>query len=648
MTSILQKEEDQQRDGDAGEAYEERKRRNRLQLAAVVLLRWVTEQLFLSPFQEQQHEQQAQSTAASQTNTRTTTAAGTSSRDQYDTTTTGASSTTAPGGNGAPRVTQRGFLNNQDSDMNYDDSDLWRTLRDLDIAEPLVKPFIVAYKRILQTFPPSHSTAFWVSLTSKCPVSLVLLILLSGSCITASLTSLLPLFYVSTWWEVDDGRPPSWFFCANQGWCLLFPLATLEVFRVRQWILSCFTTAKLRRQRQQEQQQRWDTLEEQGGDQEGPVIIQLFGWQLQVPSNQQLPLQKEDPMILLLCYEDSLQTLPTPLILQIWWKAVDNVLPALEMGLTATRCVETTTAAVDLHNNVQVLAHGIRDGGWMHGFELILQEMILLTCLTAMGPENDFIDDSDNDDAPVDPIGDTHRRTLRYIPAISAVFQSSRRMSQNLWALSVASTAGNNSAHDDERRLFFVLQAVQNFVGATARRCWWYEHHGEEYQNPNQEPADETLLEAEEHEEGRQQKQIAMTMSSKGLWEEESRENMEQQDNATARYTLQERGENSETMVGGPAVVADGVLRQRQGHFTQNDARMQGQKRELQIPRQGQQQDAETYNSNDDNDVDNNEDRRKLVWGIATVGLVALGGAVAMTASQKNNNRRRKSTDNPA
>jgi len=125
---------------------------------------------------------------------------------------------------------------------------------------------------------------------------------------------------------------------------ILLPLIVFELMRIKEWSVSCERTAGCRE------------------DREG----RLF-------------LENVDPMIILLS-EDRLSLYRPPSLLVVWMNVCSSV-PALETGLTAARCAQTTAVAIDFAGNLMSLAQfgvEVSQHGWLYGAGILIKEIILL------------------------------------------------------------------------------------------------------------------------------------------------------------------------------------------------------------------------------------------------------------------------------
>lgn len=87
-------------------------------------------------------------------------------------------------------------------------------------------------------------------------------------------------------------------------------------------------------------------------------------------------LERVDPMVILLCGESAY---PLPTLLKVWVNICSSV-SALEMGLTAARCAQTTAVAANFANDLISLASfgaEVSERGWMHGAAVVLSELLL-------------------------------------------------------------------------------------------------------------------------------------------------------------------------------------------------------------------------------------------------------------------------------
>lgn len=187
-------------------------------------------------------------------------------------------------------------------------------------------PAVQAYKKAVESFPPSRETACILSLR-RCPafLSVVLHILLGR-----------PSFVLTT--------------------IVLLPFILLEYYRMVDWIKNC------------EQMKQMFGVDTTNKTTSSPFV----------PS----ALLDADPMVILLS-GDSYDASHPPALLLVWNNMKGSV-AALQVGLSAARCAQTTAVAVQFAGNVMSLlefGQEIHQHGLWHGLAVMAKEAILLhTC----------------------------------------------------------------------------------------------------------------------------------------------------------------------------------------------------------------------------------------------------------------------------
>ena len=189
------------------------------------------------------------------------------------------------------------------------------------------KPAVMAYKQAVTSFPPSRRDAVWISILKRCPATLALLYLyLVGSDVA----------FAST--------------------LTLLPFVVMEAFRVLHWAEACQRTLGPQGQDSQEVVTR------------GDVVVKM----ITIPADM-------DPMCILLS-GDVYDPLRPPPLLQVWVNVCSSVV-ALEAGLTAARCAQTTAVAADFAGNLMSLAQfgvEVSQHGWLHGLTVMIQEVVYM------------------------------------------------------------------------------------------------------------------------------------------------------------------------------------------------------------------------------------------------------------------------------
>jgi hypothetical protein len=241
------------------------------------------------------------------------------------------------------------------------------------------KPAVMAYKKAVESFPPSREIAILLSVARRCPALLALL------------------------WELLFARSGSLLSTVT-----LLPFIAFELFRCKSWGESCKRAACRPR-----------TSSPIAGD--GALF-----------------LENVDPMVILLSGDKLLLHRP-PTLLGVWMNVVSSV-AALEMGLTAARCVQTTTAAIDFAQNIMSLAefgYKVASRGWVHGAVVLAKEVYIHQTRI-----------------------NTSSHETKYTNAAIRAVENSRRVSQNLQVLSEGMNAGD------------LLPPLLSFVSFASGRGW--------------------------------------------------------------------------------------------------------------------------------------------------------------------------------
>eukprot|EP00980_Cylindrotheca_fusiformis_P003774 scaffold834_cov123-Cylindrotheca_fusiformis.AAC.21 len=224
------------------------------------------------------------------------------------------------------------------------------------------KPAVRAYRQGVEKFPPTKRVAAILSIVRRCPAVLILLwhlVLGSSSRLSSFLT--------------------------------LFPFVVLEYCRIKHWMESCSAMTTM------------TTTERRPA--EGALAATF-----------KRVLDDIDPMMILLSGDTfSLENPPT--LLSVWQNITSSV-SALEFGLTATRCAQTTTVAVDFAGNViSLLNFGweVSNHGLLHGLAIMTKEIITIHV---------------NDHLPLD-----QRRTVKYTNAAMDAVQNAQFFASNVKTL---------------------------------------------------------------------------------------------------------------------------------------------------------------------------------------------------------------------
>jgi hypothetical protein len=186
------------------------------------------------------------------------------------------------------------------------------------------KPAVLAYRRGVESFPPTKNVAIVMSIFRRCPALLTLL----GQCIFGS-KSLTTAFI------------------------MLFPFVILEYYRIEAWMEACERVAQMH------------------GDQD-----QVIG---EDEAQESAILKNVDSMTILLS-GDNHSPLNPPTLLMVWRNIISSV-SALEVGLTAARCAQTTTVAIDFAGNIMSLLQfgfEVSEYGLVHGLAVMAKEVIFM------------------------------------------------------------------------------------------------------------------------------------------------------------------------------------------------------------------------------------------------------------------------------
>lgn len=193
------------------------------------------------------------------------------------------------------------------------------------------QPAVNTYKQAVQDFPPHREMALAISVARRCPASLLLL------------------------WRYFIA--PTFAFPST---ITLLPFLAIEMVRVLRWAQGCHQLVA-------------------GGGQEtlnGNLSLEVIS---SIPT-------VIDSMTLILSHDTySLRAAPT--LLQVWFNIQASV-RALEAGLTAARCAQTTAVAVDFADNIMSLAlfgYEVSQKGWIHGLGVLLHELIHLQAASHEG-----------------------------------------------------------------------------------------------------------------------------------------------------------------------------------------------------------------------------------------------------------------------
>ena len=195
--------------------------------------------------------------------------------------------------------------------------------------DELAKPAVLAYKQMVESLPPSQRTATALALVRRCPALMLLLAYLFLGLV---------------------GLHPA----SGSAVIILLPFAGLDAWNVYLWVKACKLAPP---------------CSANATEVERVVKVWMFD-------------SSVDSMTILLMddafYAPQTSQLPTLLLV---WKNVCASVSALEVGLTATRCVQTSVVAVDFTANIISLVNlglEISEHGWRHGVMVVARELLHL------------------------------------------------------------------------------------------------------------------------------------------------------------------------------------------------------------------------------------------------------------------------------
>jgi hypothetical protein len=274
------------------------------------------------------------------------------------------------------------------------------------------KPAVQAYRHVVEAFPPSLQTAIVLACTRQCPA--MQLVALYGIC--------------SSWSQIPVVAI-----------VLLIPFITVECRRMYLWYQSVRQYVSNK-----------SSLDEDG-DSSGVIST-------------------VQPMTLLLMDERYCLTSRVPPLLLVWQNICASV-SALEVGLTAARCVQTTVVAADFASNVLSLVdfgYKVAQHGWMHGLSLVALELLHLhTTRTDVDNITSLFQEEQS------------LRGAKYTGAAINAVRNSQKISRNIQALM-----------EEENRLVGPLLA---FIPALIGYGWLW-GHDKEYSGSDQIRTESTVV----------------------------------------------------------------------------------------------------------------------------------------------------------
>jgi hypothetical protein len=239
------------------------------------------------------------------------------------------------------------------SDENDSIQSLRQMLASMDVDED-AQPAVNAYKQAVQDFPPHRDMALAISVARRCPASMLLI------------------------WRYLIA--PTYAFPST---ITLLPFLAIEMNRVLSWAQGCHQ-------------------------------LVAGGGQATLDRNLSLDIITSIPTVIdsmtLMLSRDTYSLRGAPTLLQVWCNIQASV-RALEAGLTAARCAQTTVVAVDFAHDIMSLAHlgyEVSQKGWIHGLGVLVHELIHLQTPSQEG---------------------------RYTTAVKGALKNSQRMARNIQVL---------------------------------------------------------------------------------------------------------------------------------------------------------------------------------------------------------------------
>ena len=191
------------------------------------------------------------------------------------------------------------------------------------------KPAVQAYRNAVLSVPPTKENALVLSIVRRCPALMTLV------------------------WHFFFGTRSTLFTV----FVIMAPFISIEYFRVGFWMQSCHNVSKLKLGEIPGVEE-----EESSGDASGNSL-----------------LANANSMTILLS-GDSHSNFNPPTLLLVWNNILGS-LKALEVGLTAARCAQTTSVAMDFTYNIASLAqfgYEVSQRGLGHGIAIMAKEMIFM------------------------------------------------------------------------------------------------------------------------------------------------------------------------------------------------------------------------------------------------------------------------------
>jgi len=254
------------------------------------------------------------------------------------------------------------------------------------------KPAVMAYKRAVESFPPQKRTAVAISVLRRCPALLTLA------------------------FHIFVGGTKSLF----TSFLILVPFIVMEYCRILEWMKTCNRVGIITSGLSDDAEEHIDSG---------------------IPKQ----LQNVDTMVILLCGDHS-SVLNPPTLLLVWHNIMSSV-SALEVGLTAARCAETTAVAVDFAGNVMSLVqfgYEISQHGLLYGLGIVVKEAV---SIHGAGGNISNLDGMDDEAA-------------RYTRAAIRAVHSGQKVAQNIHILS------------EDQHVGAIMQPLLGVLGLLSGQGW--------------------------------------------------------------------------------------------------------------------------------------------------------------------------------
>ena len=185
------------------------------------------------------------------------------------------------------------------------------------------KPAVNAYKKMVWSIPPPPHVALAVSILRRCPAAIILS------------------------WRYLSGSS-----LALPSTLVLLPFVITEAFRILAWIDSSL-----------------GIVQPEGSESDIILLVQNV-----------VSVSTEMDAMTILLRGDNYSHCRPPALLQVWLNMQSSV-HALENGLIAARCAQTTAAAADFASHMLSLAYlgvEVKNHGWLHAIAVLASELVHL------------------------------------------------------------------------------------------------------------------------------------------------------------------------------------------------------------------------------------------------------------------------------